>query len=715
MEEKPLCFVLPSAMKDYLQELHKVYSSQVVREGDVLLNVFPKHQEEVEAFNYPVDVETVLDPSQFLRRICGCRAVISSRLHGAILGLHSGIPTLAAWPLGEGSKVPGLMKDVMHFPEQFLLVNQSLTRDEVDLRVTAVQQVYERQHRQMVFKAINEISRHTLKELHLLLEGPFKTKLNGPSYFASQPQEFRNGTTDNFWASDVYNSVKIKRPNVNLEQASGSSLSALPIFVDGKRGANSAGANAVTDQDADTDATEGRDGPQGQDGQEREEALVGEYLEDVGGVTSWKRRWGMDSSPIDVRGGGREVFFADTLAMTLGTILLIGLLGTLLFSSLTKSDVSHDSTAHLPLAAESPMSLNGGSAGAGLRRDSFHRLRLRRVVFFGINYILWIVLAIGFNISSKVYLRKTRNPVALLAIQGWVGIIVMWVVKFLPWCTRSSAATPTSNSTYLPISSTKRLIGKFNFRQVRAVNREVWLAGLMHCVNAALTSWSVFVGGIAATHALKALEPVAAAGFSRLLLGTSLPPQRLLAVAVIVLGLVILMLPSEKLWWTGMSAEVDDDVRDPELNMIIPGIMTTCACCAIALRNVFIKRVDPPPSPPFSLLICSIVAATVGSVVILMPWLPFSWTWAGQPLVLSSGVNASLCFVGYNLASFNLLRELTPIGHAVGNASKRVCLFAAGFFLGEEGPLSMHQEVGTSIAFIGLAGYNLSVAWSRSS
>ena len=151
-------------------------------------------------------------------------------------------------------------------------------------------------------------------------------------------------------------------------------------------------------------------------------------------------------------------------------------------------------------------------------------------------------------------------------------------------------------------------------------------------------------------------------------------------------------------------------------DLAIPAVVTACACCAIALRNVLLKRLDPPPPPPpLGLLVCSVVGAAVGSMALLVPFLPSSWEWSGESVVRVSGFNAALCFVGYNLASFNILSELSPVGHAVGNASKRIFLFASGLFLlGEEESMCPRQLVGASVAFLGLASYNLAGTSVRS-
>lgn len=896
-KKKPLCFVLPSAVKENLQELHRIYSSQVVRKRDVLLNVFPKHQAEIAAYNYPAEIETILDPSMFLRRLCGCRAVISSRLHGAIFGLHSGVPTLAAWPAGEGTKVPMLMNDVVRLPEQFILVNDSLTRSVVDIRVAEVRMAYGAgkgggKRRETLFKRLHQIFRRTQDETQFMLTSVFLLGSNGwgrgeagrhskgatktNNYWMhpakkprkKAPEELKVGdasshtVTIGFVVSDKHDQdipVEVAAPNettVAVVMASAGEIKEKRDAENGEVSTVSAGASApghtnsggkrdpLTRNAGETrregeraklwDSKDGRGGSKGiiesADGRgsagagqgskrasqgsnrvsgvgarerdserasERYSAVVsdkasgGAYERVSGGAkekvsggasegdkegasdraseertrpthsneekgegsmaapteggnrkghgegreyaakenpnvpqttTPWNRWWdagGATAAPRPMV--GREVSSGGSLVVTLGTLVLIAVLGMPGLSSLVKSDTScHRTFSPNELVATPHREGSGGGSDVGVdipRRLYFSRPRLQVAIFFGVNYILWVILAVGFNICSKTYLRETRNPVALLAIQGWVGVAVLSALNALARRHRSSRHV-------LPSSprgawSSPAWVGHGGLRQLKGVSRNIWQAGLLHCGNAVLTSWSVLVGGIAATHALKALEPVAAAGFSRLLLGSTLPPRRVAAVGVIVLGLGILMLPSHRPVWAGGWGETKKDshlvVSDGDgLELVIPAIMTACACCAVALRNVFLKGADPRPPPPLSLLVCSVVAAVVGSISMLMPWLPFSWEWAEKPLLLASGLNASLCFVGYNLASFNLLSELSPVGHAVGNASKRVCLFATGLLLVEEGSMSARQLAGASVALVGLASYNLAAVASTS-
>lgn len=808
---QPLCFVLPSALKNDLQELHQIFSSEIVRPGDVLLNVFPKHQAEIEAYNYSVPVEKILDPPTFLRRLCGCRAVVSSRLHGVILALHAGVPTIAAWPAAEGNKVPGLMNDVLRFPDQFLLVDKSFTRKALDLRVAQVSiayGVFGTQRLSEVFKRLDDIYRDTHEEGYRMLDGLLGLDL--PDFIDtvddSVAGEFwreklyeRDGEANVTTGSDAYRASAAKVSDTG-QVSGGAGLSVTnavePAFngeiVDVKRdgsldkvqtgegGKASAwtGAevapNTVEERPREEEVVSGiAEGaaedeekekqtlaekswskgapPEAQSKEELPEATGEDRWEGAGsgtgtaksadGNTAQEQKyspganvavensdsffpnspWTSSQGKEEIRQepfpmAGHEGAFGGSWVCTLGALVLTALLGLPALSSLRKTEPYGNPVDRVPLVVEDGTVSTQTSPTAVLKISAPLRLhvpRLSGLVFFGVNYAIWVALAVGFNVCSRRYLHVTRNPVALLTIQGWVGIAVLWARNSLARCRRSSSRVAS-------VSSTPSWAGRCGMRQVKSAGSKVWLAGLLHCCNAVLTSWLVLLGGIAVTHALKALEPIAAAAFSQWLLGSTLPPRRAAAVGVIVVGLGILTLPAHPPEWARGTQHPDfkeaaASVGDADIQLAISALITAGACCAVALRNVLLKGVNPPQPPPLALLVCSVVAAGVGSALLLLPWMPSSWESAGQPLLLASGVNASLCFVGYNLASFNLLSELSPVGHAVGNSSKGVCLFAAGLLLGKDRPISTRQLVGASAAFIGLASYNMAGVASSSS
>lgn len=141
--EQPLCFVLPASKSKVSKQTHRQLVAQVVRPGDVFVNVFPKHQKEVlEQHDYPGEILQILDPMVFTERLCSCRAIISARLHGVVLGLHLGVPTFGASGTSHGNKVPDVMIDAMRLPEQYFLVDENLTREVVDQEVGVVREMY---------------------------------------------------------------------------------------------------------------------------------------------------------------------------------------------------------------------------------------------------------------------------------------------------------------------------------------------------------------------------------------------------------------------------------------------------------------------------------------------------------------------------------------------------------------------------------------------
>lgn len=685
--------------------MHRIYSSRIVRKGDILLNVFPKHQAEIEAYPYPARVEEVLNPNHFANRLCDCRAVIASRLHGAIISLHAGMPTIAAWPSAEQNKVPDLMKDVLRFPDQFLLIDETLTRKALSKKAKGVILRYSMGQRQRVFERLESIALHTQKEYARMLTAVIHLQLPQRADLSSER------TVGGFWERADFEFVM-----------EGEAAKAGPrIERYGER---------LVEEDLSFAPGEATPAP-----------VVGEdFSFALGGATP---------APV----AGEDSSFAGSVHVTLVAVVMIAVLGlpTLAYRSRCESVLTPNANTYT-FTLDKGLGLREGGelatfaqvplGGCWFGRD---QLRILDLVFFGLNYILWIVLAFGSTICSKTYMLETRNPMALLALQGWVGVGVLCAMNLTARCRRrdsspcsstfcrgtsdacfsNAACSPSasvrvrhlSHMSLLSSSADPSWEGKCGLVEARQLGQRVWQAGLLHAGNAVLASWSILVGGVAATQALKAFEPVAAAGLSRWLLGSSLPPGRAAAVAAIVLGLVVLMAPLHPPWGAGGNDGDSTHEGRANLGVLMPSwqclaltvLLTAFGCSTIAARNVLLKRPDTPPPPPrLGLLACSIVGAVAGSLTLLMPWLPWSWEWAGESLLRTSGINAALCSVGYNLASFNLLSELSPVGHAVGSAGKRICLFACGLYLlGDGGSMSSRQLGGASVAILGLASYNL--------
>ncbi|CAN0200070.1 unnamed protein product, partial [Scytosiphon promiscuus] len=310
---------------------------------------------------------------------------------------------------------------------------------------------------------------------------------------------------------------------------------------------------------------------------------------------------------------------------------------------------------------------------------------------FVTNFALWIVLAIAFNAYGKTYLRDSHNPVGLVVLQGATGVLVLCVL---------------GGFGVLDLRSGKQIS--------MSAARGAGLASLFHASQALLTNFAVFVGGVAVTNALKAIEPVAAAIFSYFLLGKGITALRGASLGVIIVGILSLTYKS------GGDGSGSGSGSSGGGHIFLSVVFTAGAVCCNAMRNVIIKKGDPIP-PHQTLMACSAAATIVGVSLMLVrivargiddilgqgcgsnnggritPFDDVGWIRMG-------GVKASLCYVGFQLASFNLLASLSPVGHAVGNSCKRAVVFASGIvLLGEI--MSARQLGGAMVALGGVLAY----------
>lgn len=110
--------------------------------------------------------------------------------------------------------------------------------------------------------------------------------------------------------------------------------------------------------------------------------------------------------------------------------------------------------------------------------------------------------------------------------------------------------------------------------------RQLQLAAIGHSAQALLTNFAVFVGGIAVTNALKAMEPVAAALLSYLMLSKTLTTAWLAALATVVGGILVLAFKG----------------KGGADGVLVSAAFTFGAVFSFALRNVALKK-DTPIRP----------------------------------------------------------------------------------------------------------------------
>eukprot|EP00904_Undaria_pinnatifida_P001180 jgi/Undpi1/11062/HiC_scaffold_30.g13360.m1 len=912
--------------------MHQQLLAEVVRPGDVFINVFPKHQKEIEEHKYPGDVQEILDPAEFTTRLCSCRAIISTRLHGIILGLHMGVPTFGAFHASYGNKVPELMLDVIRLPEQFLVINKSLNRGVVDLQVEAVRRLYvSRGRRAYIHDRLSEFhdqfeahAKHVLfdvigverpvlspsfsngegaKEMSptassfdknaASVNAPSKgdgddggavvttklvsgaaeggdgsvpangeeveeertasnmenaeqgtlresaqgdgllsnlgqetTPLNTPALSDGNPDLQKSAdvsTPDGISASPGEDSVTLKAPvpepasfTIISPGQEGSMAGVLlanqsafknptedeqeEIIYEAKKTHTAAAAtdNAAaalmssvetesdnpktTMQDTDElDDLSARDAaptagisqphavilnnvpasgvvPETQNNNENPSAggaataSAAYGSPDIGSGFSSKlpvvSRWAdANKPPPTLEGDGGSIYFSavnDYVAviLLLASIAFLALLpslgGAVRRSSSeggglqTEAVVLGACSVHVQQELDARCKADSELGGAGFAdRSSALAARAPSAgtmgnsskmgaiassskMLFMLNFVIWVSLAMAFSAYAKAYLRETREPIGLVVLQGTVGVVVL--------CALGRLGT-------IDLYPGKDL--------TPAAARQVGLAAALHTAQALLTNFAVLVGGVAATNALKAMEPIAAALFSYFLLGKGCSSSRLASIFTIAAGIILFTstASSSGSGGGGGAGGGTEGGRYSDRDSIgVSTIIIVGAVCCNALRNVVIKKGDPIP-PQQTLFACSAVAGVVGVGMMLLR-LSFSvmaelssmgarggentrlststststsggGAGGGNDWLRISGVNASLCFVGYNFASFNLLARLSPVGHAVGNSCKRVLVFAGGLlFLGEV--MSARQLGGAVLALTGVLAYNVS-------
>lgn len=577
-----MCFVLPASNSESLAEFHRRLVSNIVREGDVFVNVFPKHQNEIVAHKYPGEVEQVLDPEVYMDRLCSCRAIISTRLHGTILGFHMGVPSLGAWHHDDTHKVHDLTVDVMNLPDQFVLVTQNLTREDLQAQVDSVVHAYhDGARRDHINNLMETFYEDTQVEIGHVLDEILKFE--------------------------------------TLPRSGGNPVEPVLGLVPGAKFIPSAAAHALRS--------------------------------------------------------------CVVFAVLVGFIVAMAMRHKRSMGKSALSDVVPDESSRRETREKKKPSPADGSSVVHFTTYEGGDIPRVSMVKLAMDFVVWVLLAIGFSAYGKVYLNKTQDPAGLLALQGAMGVIMLGGLGYYG------------------------ALDLDPYKEVQlALRTPTGRVAVLHTCQAFLTNMAVLIGGVSVTNALKAMEPVAAAVFSYFLLGKRSSRAKIMAILTIVGGIIIL---TSKGRGSGGAGHGGGSA------VLISSLITGAAVCFNALRNVVLKR-DAPTPPYVTLFICSVVATVVGMSVMLATLFvemlgpkeegtppPLSTGWLRE-----SGINAALCFVGYNFASFNLLTHLSPVGHAVGNSCKRMMVFASGLvMLGEA--MSSRQLLGAITALGGVLGYNI--------
>ncbi|CAM9950993.1 unnamed protein product, partial [Sphacelaria rigidula] len=733
----PLCFVLPASNSAALVSLHDNLVTNIVRKGDVFFNVFPKHQEEIEAHNYPEEVRAMLNPRDFRKTLCQCRAIVSSRMHGVVLGLHMGVPTLGAWSKPGSNKTPDLLKEVMLLPDQFICIDGNTTRSSLDAQVETVEIVYSSGNRRAHIHAFLATLFHDFEA-----QARHVMKLLAPS-LALEPH---SGNTSNIVkqnlntvkqklnSSSISNIMDTLRTKNESNEALGGAISKPTA---GKTNAGQEVASRAPDEEAEEQIGQPAKAPAWATGSMAHDLPVGSTLATALQRNSQspkplsQRLPRVDNTPSNSDHLSNSDHFAilrnyGVTALLLGYIVALSRRRHVYSSTRNASyakkeilvmaddtdgaDITANTEEPIQRPVSSALSVVAPTSGTTAPNSPLtpQRADPKPGGAPATDFVAWILTAIGFSAYGKSYLRDTRDPLGLLALQGLTGVVVL-----------------------IGLERCGMLDLKPGHELFTAVRGRARWAPTLRASQALLTNVAVLCGGVAATNALKAMEPVAAAILSYFLLGKRVDRIRFVAIFTIILGIVVLT--SKSGWDTegggsnvGASMDTSSGNRGGEgLDVFTSALVTFAAVCCNALRNVVLKQ-EGPTSPYATLFVCSVAASIVGAGLLVSRLLLGDPTIPHHVAELSSspdsggsshwlqlpGINAALCFVGHGFASFNLLAVLSPAGHAVGNSCERILVFASGLVvLGEV--MSWRQLVGASVALCGFVGYNTAGLWQE--
>lgn len=661
-------------------------------------------------------MEEILDPTEYTKELCSCKAIISTSFHAAVLGLHMGVPTFGAFPRFSPNKFPELMIDLMSLPDQFFFVDENLTRDTVDWEVDSVRRLYlEEGRRGAIYARLSQFYEEFQAHAHQVLYYAIGVEQQQKPW-----QLVEGGSNLTRPSAGAGAGREQETAGLGLDSAEGgtSVASSGSAAAGGVGDATSPGFFFLSPRRAHSAATGGdcvvatlllfafvglallpstangtrnlRQRPSRDDDEDAVQTFISEEAIDTSRGLSRNQGNGDTRSPSSSDAGS-------------GNSELGGL-------------VKRPKTASLMVVTLQTLRRRIFVVGGEGATVATPRKHLRSETVFVLNFALWVGLAVMFSVYSKSYLENTHDPAGLLVLQGTTGFVVLLSLGCL-----GMGGLGISNHPEVPGVPAHPI----------SVSRRANLAAIIHVGQALLTNICLFRGGDAVVMALRAAEPVAAALLSYFFLGKSASLSSMVSFATIVAGVLLLVTKSGG--GGGSSEKASEAERGGCAAWIGEGdfyscskataFLATLAVCFNALRNVLMKTSDPV-APHQTLASYSLASGEIGVVILLVRLFlkKMDETIPGREVgghhaareeeeeygnwLTVDGVIASLCFVGYNLASFNLLAGLSPVAHAVGNTVKTMVVFASGMlFLGEA--VTGRQLAGAAVAAVGVTVYNV--------
>ena len=361
-------------------------------------------------------------------------------------------------------------------------------------------------------------------------------------------------------------------------------------------------------------------------------------------------------------------------------------------------------TTYLPTHSAShsapSSSVSTAAQGQSPARNAFN---LKLVLLF----LVWYICGSAANIYCKLFLQVVPDSLFLTVCQYAVGVILVTIL-----CTVLSG-----------LGSIQEFILRTLSVSARRSFDWLWVVVVANAVGHWMTNASMGRVNVSLTHTVKAGEPFFAVFWAYVILQRTSSAGMVASLVPIAIGVAIACSSDISFTLIGFLFAMSSNVVFSLRNIAFKKASKTahvvafygymCLCGFLILAPVYVAMHILAPlfssSNSFSspLRDKSPSSSYAGRELVEQD----DHREGAHPLLFSRevGINlalASVTHAAYNCVSFLILRELSPVGHAIGNAMRRIFIISSAIiFFGS--PISINNLLGTLLACCGCFLYGL--------
>lgn len=289
----------------------------------------------------------------------------------------------------------------------------------------------------------------------------------------------------------------------------------------------------------------------------------------------------------------------------------------------------------------------------------------------GVLFMVWYMLNICFNIYNKQVLKVYPFPATFTAFQFGCGTLIISIMWTFNLYQKPKISGPQF-AAILPLA-------------------------VAHTIGNLLTNVSIGKVAVSFTHTIKSMEPFFTVVLAALFLGEKPNLWVVSSLVPIAGGVGLASFTEASFNWTGFFSAMASNLINQSRNVLSKEFMFR----KDALDNINLFSV---------ITIISFVLAV--PTAILIEGIKFSPSYlqsaASQGLDVGElcirSLLAGICFHSYQQVSYNILRMVSPVTHAVSNCVKRVVVIVSSIIFFRT-PVSPINSLGTGIALAGVFLY----------